>query len=57
VTGIWRQRLRLWSAVGVCLLVALIGGAGWLVYAAATDLWRDVRGWRGRRGAKIAGAD
>lgn len=45
----WRQRIRLWSAVLVCGVIAAVGFAGWLIYRYLRGLWRDVRYWQMRR--------
>lgn len=45
----WAQRIRLWSALLVCGVIAVIGCACWLICSYVKDLWRDVAYWRRRR--------
>ena len=45
----WAQRIRLWSALIVCGIIAVIGCAGWIAWSYVKDLWRDVQWWRRRR--------
>jgi len=46
---IWRQRIRLWSAVAVCAVIVPICFAAYLLASYARGLWRDVQYWRWRR--------
>jgi hypothetical protein len=45
----WRERIRLWSAVAVCAVIVPIGFICYLAADYLIRLWRDVQYWRWRR--------
>jgi hypothetical protein len=45
----WRQRIRLWSAVAVCAVLVPAGFLCYLIGSYLRGLWRDITWWRQKR--------